>query len=184
MQSVHTSSPAETFYDLPMNNDVIQWSIFDYDANHVDNLPNYNLNSTTSHSSTPISIPCNPLHMPRNHVCQKEPTNNKHFQKLYHRKLSGKSLMVSWGFHMGMRRVCCETIPKHQWFFRRLSIRETMATPGKPVTLKPPVNIYPCGTWNHIFNTNFIDLLLYSGENCDQHGNIYFHRLAPTSLWI
>jgi len=64
MESVHTSSPAKTFYDLRMNNDVIQWSDFDYDANHVDNLPNYNLNSTTSHSSTPISIPCNPLHTP------------------------------------------------------------------------------------------------------------------------
>jgi len=25
-------------YDLPMNNDVIQQSIFDYDHNHVDNL--------------------------------------------------------------------------------------------------------------------------------------------------
>src|SRR5882724_8553257 len=94
IKSVHTSSPAETFYDLPMNNDVIQWSVFDYDANHVDNLPNYNLNSTTSHISTPISIPCNPFHTPQNHVCQKEPTNNKHFQKLYHRKLSGKLLMV------------------------------------------------------------------------------------------
>src|SRR5882724_11587825 len=90
-----THPPAETFYNLPMNNDVIQWSIFDYDGNHVDNLPNYNLNSTTSHSSTPISIPCNPLHTPQNHVCQKEPTNNKHFQKFYHRKLSGKSPMVS-----------------------------------------------------------------------------------------
>jgi len=64
MELVHTSSPAETFYNLPMNNDVIQWSIFDYYGNHVDNLPNYNLNSTTSHSSTPISIPCNPLHTP------------------------------------------------------------------------------------------------------------------------
>src|SRR5882724_362021 len=70
-----------------------------------------------------------------------------------------------------MRRVCCETIPKHWWFFCRLSTCETMATLGKPVTLKLPVNIYPCGTQNHIFNTNFIDLLLYSGENCDQHGN-------------
>jgi len=37
MESVHTSSPAETFYNLPMNNDVIQWSVFDYYANHVDN---------------------------------------------------------------------------------------------------------------------------------------------------
>jgi len=50
-------------------------------------------------------------------------------------------------------------------------MHETMATPGKTVTLKLPVNIYPCGTQNHIFNTNFIELLLYSGENCDQHGN-------------
>src|SRR5882724_8208880 len=72
---------------------------------------------------------------------------------------------------MGMRRVCCETMPKNWWFFCGLSMCETMATPGKPVTFKLLVNIYPCGTQNHIFNTNFIDLLLYSGENCDQHRN-------------
>jgi len=52
---------------------------------------------------------------------------------------------------------------------------------GKPVTLKPLVNIYPCETRNHIFNTNFIDLLWYSGENCDQHGN-YISTDLPLPL--
>src|SRR6266481_97729 len=28
MASVHPSSPAQTFYDIPMNDDVIQWSVF------------------------------------------------------------------------------------------------------------------------------------------------------------
>jgi len=49
MELVHTSSPAQTFCDLPMNNDVIQQSIFDYDGNHVDNLPNYNLRVPPGH---------------------------------------------------------------------------------------------------------------------------------------
>src|SRR5882724_1975026 len=57
---------------------------------------------------------------------------------------------------MGMRRVCCKAIPKHWWFCCGLSMHETMATLGKPVTLKLPVNIYPCGTWNHIFNTTLL----------------------------
>jgi len=113
----------------------------------------------------------------------KEPTNNKHFQRLYHQKLSGKSLMVSWGFHMGMRRVCCETIPKH-WCFSMGCQHVKQWQHWKPVTLKPLVNIYPCETRNHIFNTNFIDLLWYSGENCGSTWKLYFHRLAPTSLWI
>ena len=34
MESVHTSSPAKTSYD--MNNDVIQWFVFDYNGEHVD----------------------------------------------------------------------------------------------------------------------------------------------------
>src|SRR5882724_4852751 len=80
---------------------------------------------------------------------------------------------------MGMRRVSCKTIPKNRWFCHGLSMHETMATLGKPVTLKLPVNIYPCGTRNHIFNTKFIDLLLYSGENCDQHGNYISKDMPP-----
>src|SRR5882724_10583141 len=72
-----------------------------------------------------------------------------------------------------------QNLPKHQWFSHGLSTCETMATLGKPVTLKLPVNIYPCRTWNCISNTNFIDLLLYLGENCDQHGNYISTDLPP-----
>src|SRR5882724_706438 len=94
-----------------------------------------------------------------------------------------ESSLVSHSWYLedstGMRRVCCEIIPKHWWFCRGLSTCETMATLGKPVTLKLLVNIYLCGTQNHIFNPNFIDLLLYSGENCDQHGNYISTDFPP-----
>jgi len=77
---------------------------------------------------------------------------------------------------MGMR-----TIPKHQWFCCGLSTHEKVATLGKPVTLKPLVNIiYTCAEpGTHIFNANFIDLLLYSGQNCDQHGNYLSTHFPP-----
>ena len=54
----------------------------------------YDLDNTTSRSSTPISIPCDALPMPESHEHQQRLTDDsdKYIRRVYHQKLSGKLL--------------------------------------------------------------------------------------------
>ena len=69
----------------------------------------YDLNNTTSYSSTPIFIPCDALPMPKSHEHQQRLTDNsdKYIRRVYHRKLSGKLLnLLMWSSILTLLTYC------------------------------------------------------------------------------
>jgi len=164
METVHTSSPAKNIFMIYL------WTMMLFngpsltiDANHVDNLPNYNLNSTTSCSSTPIPSPA--IH----YICletlyaKKSPQTTSIFKSSI---IESSLVSHSWYLEDSAQvweGYAAKTIPKNQWFCRGCQ-RMKQCNTGKPVTLKPPVNIYPCGPGTVSLILNLLTYLLYSGE--------------------
>jgi len=142
----------------------------------------YNLNSTTSCSSTPISIPCNPLHMPRNLVRQKSPQTTSIFKSSI---IESSLVSHSWYLEDSAQvweGYAAKPYPRTvvlPWVVNAWNNGNT----GKTSDLKTAGKYIPVWNRNRIFNTNYW-LIVYTQVKIVINIEINFHRHAPASLWI